>query len=278
MYLTHGPSVSTGVTGTALCANQYCHGTTLTGVANSGPSCDKNAGIGGCHSIPYDPLTVVCGACHRIPPDGTSAPNLAGKHGKHSTSATTSCNVCHNGASAYAGDHHNNVIDFSFLAAYAPKSGGTPAFNPSTKVCSNISCHGGPRTQTRDQANAGGGTPSLATSTSVSTPAWYAGSITVATQCTSCHVFGTTEYNSYSSGHHFFHVWDPNNGPDPNGQNPKVSCTVCHDATKLAANHFTSLGTSAMEGPASATILNSLNYNSPNPGNCTPSCHGRETW
>lgn len=262
IYLTHGPSVSSGATPTAACANQYCHGTSLGGVANSGPSCTS------CHSMPYDPATVTCGACHSLPPDGTRFPDRAGKHGKHATAATTSCNICHNGASAYVGDHHNGVIDFSFLAAYTPKSGGTPTFTAAGKTCSNISCHGGPRTQTQQQAASG-------QSTLAATPDWYGGTISVNTQCTSCHVYGTAEYNSYSSGEHYRHVWDPNSNP-----RPKLSCTTCHDTAKLAVNHFTSLGTSSMS-PASQTLRDQLRYTS---GSCNPSqgglsgCHGGENW
>jgi predicted CxxxxCH...CXXCH cytochrome family protein len=248
MYLTHGPSVGPVTpASTASCANQYCHGLTLTGVANSGPSCDKNAGINGCHSIPYDPLTVICGACHRIPPDGTRFPNLAGKHGKHATSNTTSCNICHDGASSYVGDHHDNVINFSFLAAYTPRTGLTPSYNATAKTCANMSCHGG---QT--------------------TPAWYTGTINVNTQCTSCHAVGTAQYNSASSGEHNKHV---------NGEN--IACTTCHDTTALAVNHFTRLDTSTMEGPASATLRTQTSYNGTS---CNPSqgglsgCHSSETW
>ena len=241
LYLTHGPSVSTGVTGIALCANQYCHGTSLQGVTNSGPSCTS------CHSIPYDPLTVTCGACHRIPPDGTTFPNLAGKHARHATSNKTSCDICHNGASAYVGDHHNNVINFNFLAAYVPKTGTTPSFNASAKTCANISCHGG---QT--------------------TPPWYTGSLNVNTQCTSCHAVGTVQYNSASSGEHDKHV---------NGES--IACVTCHDTASLAVNHFTRLDTSTMEGPASATLRTQTRYNGTS---CNPSlgglsgCHNSKTW
>jgi hypothetical protein len=48
-------------------------------------------------------------------------------------------------------------------------------------------------------------------------------------------------------------------------------------------NHFTTLGTTAMEGPASATIggagtsIPAGNY-IPASGSCTPSCHGNEIW
>jgi predicted CxxxxCH...CXXCH cytochrome family protein len=230
--------VSSGATGTALCANQYCHGASLTGVANSGPSCDKNTGTGGCHSIPYDPLTVICGACHRVPPDGAAFPNLAGKHAKHATSNKTSCDICHNGASSYVGDHSNGVIDFSFLAAYTPATGLTPTFNPSAKTCSNISCHGG---QT--------------------TPSWYAGAIDVNTQCGLCHVAGpfagSPQYNSYYSGHHSSHL------------GLGAICTDCHDTTNLTVVHFNDLNTPAMT-QANQTILDALNYDG---YSCQFTCH-----
>jgi hypothetical protein len=49
------------------------------------------------------------------------------------------------------------------------------------------------------------------------------------------------------------------------------ACTMCRDTTKLAVNHFTNLGTLAMEGPASATINCALNYNGTS---CNPSAGG----
>jgi hypothetical protein len=103
------------------------------------------------------------------------------------------------------------------------------------------------------------------------TPDWQtatANAIDVNTQCTSCHTQGTAQFNSYNSGDH--------------GINSSHSiCTNCHNTTSLAVNHFTNLSTTAMEGPASATIggvgtlIPAGNYNA---GSCTPSCHGNETW
>jgi hypothetical protein len=45
----------------------------------------------------------------------------------------------------------------------------------------------------------------------------------------------------------------------------------------LPVNHFTSLNTSTMEGPASATIRSFLNYNSVTTG-CNPGCHEARVW
>jgi len=102
----------------------------------------------------------------------------------------------------------------------------------------------------------------------VTTPVWGSGSINVDTQCTSCHIYGTAlatpEYNSFYSGEHDFHVNEEN-----------ISCTQCHDTTALAVDHFTALHTTTMEGPASATVLNSLGYSG---GSCTPYCHETRPW
>jgi predicted CxxxxCH...CXXCH cytochrome family protein len=165
-------------------------------------------------------------------------PNQAGKHGKHATSDKTSCDICHNGASAYFGNHQNGLINFSFLAAYTPMTGLTPSFNAITKTCSNISCHGGEIT-----------------------PSWYTGSIDVNNECDKCHGYCSGQYNSYCSGKHSEHV---------NGEH--FASTDCHDTALLAANHFTALSTTVMEGPASATLLNSLNYNGTA---CHPACHAQ---
>jgi len=249
IFSTHGPYVTSAPTGTAACANQYCHGTTLTGVAESGPSCTS------CHSIPFDPATVVCGACHRIPPAGTQAPNIAGKHAVHTAITGTSqasCAVCHDGSDGVTGTgaHFNGTVNVSVLATYNAK-GTTASYNAAGYTCSNVSCHGG---QT--------------------TPNWRTGAIDVNTQCTSCHVVGTAlatpQYNSAYSGHHDSHV---------NGEH--IACYTCHDTTALAVNHFTHLDTTTMEGPASATLRTQTRYNGTS---CNPSqggltgCHGSETW
>jgi predicted CxxxxCH...CXXCH cytochrome family protein len=130
---------------------------------------------------------------------------------------------------------------------------GAATWNSTALTCGNVSCHGG---QT--------------------TPNWQTGSINVNTQCTSCHTRGTTQYNSQNSGEHKKHETAKYN-------NVTVVCADCHNTTTLATNHFTSLGTTAMEGPASATIgggttrINAGNYSSTT-GNCTPVCHQQEKW
>ncbi len=45
----HGPYEVAN--GTSTCANAYCHGVDLSGVAQSGPSCNSGTAVG-CHSFP----------------------------------------------------------------------------------------------------------------------------------------------------------------------------------------------------------------------------------
>jgi hypothetical protein len=71
IYKDHGPYVDSN--GTGACSNQYCHGSNLQGVQDSGPPCTK------CHSIPYTASSLVCNACHGIPPEGTAFPNVSGR-------------------------------------------------------------------------------------------------------------------------------------------------------------------------------------------------------
>jgi len=240
IFSQHGPYVNSATTGTAACANQYCHGTTLTGVANSGPSCTS------CHSLPFDPATVICGACHRIPPAGTQAPNIAGRHAVHTAITGTtqpSCAVCHDGSDGVTGTdaHYNGTVNVSVLATYDAK-GVIASYNDAGAAiytCSNVSCHGG---QT--------------------TPNWRTGSIDVNAQCTSCHVVGTAlatpQYNSAYSGHHDKHVNDV-----------RAACTECHSTSKLAVVHFNDLDTTAMT-QAEQTINDSLHYNG---SYCSFTCH-----
>jgi predicted CxxxxCH...CXXCH cytochrome family protein len=152
---------------------------------------------------------------------------------------TNVCDTCHSGAGTGTQNHFNTVIDVLILSTYNAKSGA--AVRNADGTCSSVSCHGG---QTA--------------------PAWLTGVIDVDTQCASCHAFGSTEYNSYSSGQHDAHV-----------NTFQFPCTRCHDTSKLAASHFTRLDTTTMEGPASATLSSSLTYTG---GSCTPLCHGTRNW
>jgi predicted CxxxxCH...CXXCH cytochrome family protein len=142
--------------------------------------------------------------------------------------------------------------DAAFPATYAAQSGASAFDNSAALSCSNVSCHGG-------QA----------------TPNWQTGTLDVNAQCTNCHVSGTTQFNSYNSGEHAFHVSIFGGSA--------ASCTFCHNTAALAVNHFTALATSAMEGPASATVGGTgtavTTYTA---GSCTPQagvgCHGTRDW
>jgi predicted CxxxxCH...CXXCH cytochrome family protein len=218
-----------------------CHGDDFSG-GISRVACSS------CHTN-GNPLTVTnCASCHGKPPAGTAAPNRTGAHNTttgHFAPAVVlqdSCNTCHNGAGTGTVNHYNGVVDIQFLSTYSAKS-GTAVFN-ADGTCSKVSCHGG---QT--------------------TPNWYTGSINVATQCTSCHAYGTSEYNSFSSGQHDFHV-----------NTMGKACIVCHDTAKLSLNHFTALNTTALEGPASATIGNLVTNYSTTTHICSTLCHVDRAW
>jgi len=188
-----------------------------------------------CHTFVI-PKSDNCTACHGFPP-------ASGKHSQHVSLQDADCSVCHftNHADVTGTSHPGANPLLRFQTSYAAKSGTTASFNSAANTCSTVSCHGG---QT--------------------TPGWQSGAFDVNTQCASCHAFGTAEYNSYSSGQHDYHV-----------NNLHKACTTCHDTGKLAVNHFTSLSTSAMEGPAAATINDAFNYAA---GSCTPSCHATRNW
>ena len=212
-----------------------CHGATLQGPAEGGvgPRCQD------CHRLSPPivfPATAVqpatCTTCHTFPPNGTpnQFPNIAGKHGIHNLFAGVHdvCATCHNGAGFGSGANHfvDNVVNVAFLATYNAETGGAATYNPANRTCSNVKCHGG---QT---------TPDWQTAT--------ADAIVVPDACLSCHASGTAQFNSFNSGEHGFHI-------GLFGLTA-ATCKRCHNTTTLAVNHFTTLATSAMEGPASATV------------------------
>ncbi len=180
-------------------------------------------------------------------PAGTVPPNREGAHTPHNAlnNVTGDCDTCHNGAGSGTSSHFNGTNDIAFSGTtYGAKSilPGQPTHDSGTHTCSGISCHGGQ-----------------------DTPDWFNDTIDVNTECTLCHQSRNTadEFNSYFSGEHDFHI-------------SFFFCTLCHDTAKLPTNHFTNLNTSIMEGPASATIRDGLNYDtSVSPPTCSPgpACH-----
>ena len=167
---------------------------------------------------------LACDTCHGYP-------ESSGAHTVHLALNGVDCDSCH------ANNNHNDGwVDLNFPAVWDAASG--PATDNLDGTCSNIICHGG---QT--------------------TPVWNSGSISVASQCRSCHAEGNSEFNSYSSGDHRKHG--------------SYDCTVCHDAGKLSSGgHFADLSTPAFEQDAATSIRDSLNYNN----NTCQSCHGTATW
>jgi predicted CxxxxCH...CXXCH cytochrome family protein len=243
IILNHGDYAQAN--GTTACSNAYCHGSDLAGVTDSGPACAS------CHTGGVGSLSSGCASCHGAPPNGSTAPNRAGAHntttGHFATQVTLpdSCNTCHSGAGSGTAEHFNGTVDVQLLSSVYSAKSGSAVFNADNNTCSNVSCHGG---QT--------------------TPDWLTGKIDVATQCTSCHAFGTSEYNSFVSGQHDFHV---NTLAKP--------CIACHNSLKLSQNHFTSLNTTMLEGPAAATIgggqTEVTDYTN---GTCISDCHVPRSW
>ena len=197
---------------------------------------------------PADPTTPPgpdysdCTACHGQPPNGSAYPNGAGAHAEHKALTSVGTN-CN---TCHTGAAHNGWIDLGFLSAYNAKSGSAAENLDGTATCVNVSCHGGK-----------------------TTPDWATGSINVNSDCTACHAIGSGQYNSYNSGQH------------SRSNHARQACTVCHNTTTLATNHFTRLDTPAMEGPASATVgggSTRVNSYDASTRTCTNSCHGSERW
>jgi predicted CxxxxCH...CXXCH cytochrome family protein len=139
----------------------------------------------------------------------------------------------------------------AFVTTYNAKSGASGFDNSSLLRCTNVSCHGG-------QA----------------TPNWRTGTIDVVNACLSCHVSGTTQYNSYNSGQHSKHLSQFGSSA--------ATCKRCHNVTTVnVAGHLTGLATSAFEQTARSTLLTATGYNGTS---CNPSagglsgCHGSENW
>ena len=212
-----------------------CHGTDFSG-GKSGVACAE------CHLNGFPLTKANCASCHANPPTGAAAPNRIGAHWAHYSlpANVNMCDSCHSGAGTGREKHFNGTNDIKFLSAYSAKSG--TAGRNADGTCSNISCHGGQKT-----------------------PAWLSGApIDVNTQCTLCHVFGTSQYNSYNSGRH-----------DTHANVYRFACTRCHDTSLLQVEHLTRLDTTVIEGDPAKTMDSSLQYVS---GTCLPACHNQRPW
>ena len=212
-----------------------------------------------------------CTSCHAKPPAGSVFPDVAGKHSKHNALAgvTSVCAACHTGSESGTQVHYDHAngrpgrdsgrvppAPVATAAVYNAKAGAA-SFNPAALTCSNVSCHGG-----------------------VLAPSWSTGSIATTTNagCVQCHKLGTAagvpESNSHFSGLHSLHLA----AGLPQGA---ALCSDCHSMTNGtvgANNHFKSLGTAAMEGPASDTVMPmgvASNYQMPAQTCGTFTCHGQ---
>ncbi len=137
---------------TGVCSASYCHTDgkgSLISMATDTWKGTTTLGCAGCHGRDATPaFTSVAGE----PNYATSGGNLlrSNSHQGHTTKVSgytgaSSCDICHtntvttNGTAIKAGSSHlSRGIDVNFNAARA-----TASWNPLTKTCNNISCHGG---------------------------------------------------------------------------------------------------------------------------------------
>lgn len=236
-----------------------CHALSGASPVPAAPACQD------CH-VNGDPLVVLnCASCHTEPPSFASTntadrPDRAGIHSKHDalTADTLDCSACHTNGGTNSLTHYDRIdsttpdypADVEFLVNGYDSQGSTAAYNTGTATCQNVICHGG-----------------------VTAPNWYTGSIDVNTQCSSCHVQGSSEYNSWNSGKHDKHV---------NGEG--ADCVDCHSVSALATGsgsdwHFSNLKTPAFELSPGLTIGGSdtivgNTWNNSNNTCSTLDCHG----
>lgn len=271
-----------------------CHAGDLSG-GIAKVSCMSASPISGfsCHAT-SPAVNPGCASCHGGPPngpDGTTAPNRQFAHDTHLVEVATianssndvKCSFCHNGAGFGTANHAKATATGGIASATlsvpdtlrAKTITTTFGYDSASGICSGIICHGGKPT-----------------------PSFRTGSITVETDCLTCHEQGTApqtpQYNSFYSGQaailgtnvnlHQLHL--ALNDPTATPSTTSISCTGCHNLTALATNHFSGLTTSAFEGSPASTIGGGTTkisaytpYTSTVPsGNCTTACHAVKYW
>ncbi len=221
IYTTHGPYVNAN--STSACANQYCHGLSLTGVVGSGPSC-TSCHLGGITSgHPADWVPVYSSHGPYVTANGTSAcaneschgPSLSGVAG-----SGPSCTLCHMGSPT-------SVHPVDWTPVYAAH--GPYVTANGTNACANEYCHG------PQLSGVAGSGPS----------------------CTSCHMGGTTSIHPAAwlgdacSNHGNYAI-----------TNGTVGCSN-------AACHGADLGGVAGSGPSCTKCHTTI----PTSSSCS-SCHG----
>jgi predicted CxxxxCH...CXXCH cytochrome family protein len=253
------PGALHAVAGATVANCSGCHNTTAAGPfpvpSGTAPNCRA------CH---ITSLGVGCADCHASPPSGTATPNRNLSHSAH----TSTCSTCHQGGGSgnLLHGYGNTTVVFSALAV---TGGLTPAYNNTSRQCTNTYCHGGALAGGSNKApiwgqsgyNQGCGTchgfpPAIAAHANV----------TAATSCAGCHkhvnatnngfidaakhVNGTIEVTVGAS--HAFPY--PGSLHATAGANP-ANCSGCHDTTSTGpypvasgtapncrACHLTSLG------------------------------------
>ncbi|NTV48428.1 MAG: cytochrome C [Geobacteraceae bacterium] len=159
--------------------------------------------------------------------DGDPSCTPTGAHGGPATvlpgHSAYDCKVCHKIGGRLSFDKYGPAYSVGKPA---------PAFNATTKTCSNIACHGIPSGTFSYYFQGGDGEPVLNTvsyggSTMVVTPSWYS---TGSSACATCHgnppVNGSNGSNVWHSGYH------GNGGPTAT-QN---QCQFCHPDASSPGN------------------------------------------
>ncbi len=228
--------------------------------ADTGPTCSSTY----CHSsgqaspahrtIAWTGAAIGCNGCHGTgtstgAPDyasGAAGSATANGHASHTAAGATTCQNCHSGlvsaaGTAIAGSNHTNGLRDVVILAALDTNGATSNYDPSTKTCSSVSCHG------------------------TATPVW--GGVGAALKCSDCHtgaadvdsfafgtagIINTTEWTTSGHGQTGAPFTGASALPTIAAGQP---CLYCHDGSVLhdvAANPFRLLGATGAAGAITA--------------------------
>lgn len=226
-FYSHATPPFTSCTG---CHNVSAAGSYPAPTAGTAPNCR------GCHATADPTVTSTgCISCHANPPSGTTLPNVAGSHAKHSALVGTpnNCAICHNGAGSGSGAAHGPgnkgtspaVDNIVFTAAQA---GASATWTAATKTCSTTYCHGATLTGGTAKNPVWGTTLTGCGLCHGDPPATTTHSGVTVTQCINCH----THVNAAGTGftNATLHI---NGTVEASG-----SCISCH-ASAQAGTHGT---------------------------------------
>ncbi len=282
---------------------KLCHGATLGGGPNGAVACTS------CHKNRVPTTLLDCASCHGNPPDGTAYPNIAASHTTHNSGALTvplACGECHQGLGSVTLDHFNRATNWSNgtasvqagpvgFGALAFSNGASPAYNETTKQCTNTYCHGATITGGANKSPIWGQTNYLSAGCGTCHGYPPPSPHTTSTSCSGCHPDVNATNNGFKdasrhvngflnvstaggvvgAAHAFPYPGSLHNSPA--GAAPFSACIACHTNNSANRGGYPTMPLPTPPNPPDCQGCHTKSGPIGNPTTGCYSCHGSST-